>query len=494
VKHAEYRKESVMAARLFRTVLVFLFGVTLLFPVRTAWATAPPLNDDFDSATIISSLPFTDTLDTSGATSAPDDPTSCGNNASVWYAFTPTQNEVVRTTTSASGYLAFLSVYTGTRGALTAIACGFTAPLVFSAQAGTTYFLMVSACCGTGGGGGGNLVLSASVVPPPSNDDFANAGRITTLPFSDTADTTAATLEPGEPAPTCGGDQLAGSVWYVFTPAVSEEVSATDQFGNSLVAAYTGTSVANLSMLGCRAFGTPLTLQVSAGTTYYFQTGGLFGQRGLLTFDLVVTPPPSAGFFFSPPDPSIFDDVQFFDSSFDPVQIGIQSEAWDFGDGTTATGTPCCAITHRYAADADYMARLTVTTFDGRTASTSQTVHVKTHDVAITKLTVPQAAKAGQTRALTVGISDFRYPETVQVQLLKSGTGSSGFQVVGTLTQSVSVLPGNRTTPFDFTYTFTGDDAVAGKVSFEAVATIVNARDAQPADNTALALPTTVTG
>jgi hypothetical protein len=35
---------------------------------------------------------------------------------------------------------------------------------------------------------------------------------------------------------------------------------------------------------------------------------------------------------------------------------------------------------------------------------------------------------------------------------------------------------------------------VAGKVSFEAVATIVNARDAQPADNTALALPTTVTG
>ena len=40
---------------------------------------------------------------------------------------------------------------------------------------------------------------------------------------------------------------------------------------------------------------------------------------------------------------------------------------------------------------------------------------------------------------------------------------------------------------------FTGDDAAVGKVTFEATATIVNARDAQSADNTAIALPTRVT-
>jgi hypothetical protein len=43
-------------------------------------------------------------------------------------------------------------------------------------------------------------------------------------------------------------------------------------------------------------------------------------------------------------------------------------------------------------------------------------------------------------------------------------------------------------------YTFTSDDAALGKVTFEAVATIVNARDALPADNTATALPTKVNG
>lgn len=479
-----------MAARLFRTLFAFLFGVTMLLPVPLAWATGPSQNDDFDNATVIGSLPFTDRLDTTGATSASDDPTSCGNNGSVWYAFTPTQDEVVTTSTSGSSYFAIMSVYTGTRGALTLVNCGFSSLLSFNVQAGTTYFLMISACCGTGGSGGGSLVLSADVVPPPSNDDFANAGRITALPFSDTTDTTAATLEPGEPAPACGGGQLAGSVWYVFTPAVSETVSATGGFGSSLVAAYTGTSIGSLSPLGCRAFGTPLTLGLTAGTTYYFQSGGLFGQRGPLTFGLVVTPPPTVQFFFNPSDPSIFDSVQFLDESFDPGQVGIQSETWDFGDGTTATG---CCPSHRYAADGNYTSRLTVSTFDGRTGSASQTVHVATHDVAITKLTVPQAAKVGQTRAISVGLSDFRYPETVQVQLLKSGTGG-GFQLVGTLTQSVSVLSGNRTTPFDFTYTFTADDAAVGRVSFEAVATIVNARDAQPADNTALALPTSVTG
>jgi hypothetical protein len=52
----------------------------------------------------------------------------------------------------------------------------------------------------------------------------------------------------------------------------------------------------------------------------------------------------------------------------------------------------------------------------------------------------------------------------------------------------------SRTTSFDFSYTFTADDAVAGKVTFKVVATIVGARDAAPADNEAIALPTKVNG
>lgn len=328
---------------------------------------------------------------------------------------------------------------------------------------------------------------------PPVNDNFSNATPIGALPFSDTVDTTDATLETGEPAPPCAFTPLTGSVWYAFTPAVDGTVTASAQlqFGSTAIAAYTGTQLGGLTQVGCQVFGS-LTLRVTAGTTYYFQTGGMFGQSGSLTFGLIVTPPPTAGFFSFPFQPSIFDTVQFFDDSFDPFGIGIASEAWDLGDGTTATG---CCPSHRYATDADYRVTVTVTTFDGRVASVSRVVTVKTHDVAIAKFTVPQAASAGQTRGITVGIVDNRYPETVQVELLKGVPGAGqfdNFQVVGTLTQSVSVLGGNRTTPFGFDYTFTSDDAAVGSVTFEAVATIIGAPDAIPADNTATALPTKV--
>jgi hypothetical protein len=63
---------------------------------------------------------------------------------------------------------------------------------------------------------------------------------------------------------------------------------------------------------------------------------------------------------------------------------------------------------------------------------------------------------------------------------------------VGTLTQFVPLRPANRTTNFNFSYTFTGDDARIGKVTFKAVAYIEGARDALPADNEAVAKPTKV--
>jgi PKD repeat protein len=227
---------------------------------------------------------------------------------------------------------------------------------------------------------------------------------------------------------------------------------------------------------------------VDAGVTYHFQLVPLnpLGD-GYLRFLVDVAPQPVANFGFQPTDPSIFDTVQFFDFSFDPGGVGFQSATWSFGDG--ATGTGCCP-THRYTADGDYTAQLTITTFDGRSAWATQAVHVRTHDVAITKLSAPQAASSGQTRQITVGVNTRRYPETVQVQLFKSVP--NGLQLVGTLTQSVPVRPSNRTTDFGFSYTFSSDDAIVGKVTFKAVATVVGARDALPTDNEAIASPTKV--
>jgi hypothetical protein len=259
------------------------------------------------------------------------------------------------------------------------------------------------------------------------------------------------------------------------------------------VAAYTGDSVASLTpVLSGGCCGTS-TFKVVAGTTYYVQVGrgGGFGGPSPMSFRLDVAPPPVASLGWSPFDPSSFDSINFYSyGSYDPVNVGIQTVAWSFGDGSADTGV---AAFHRYAADGDYTVKVTVTTFDGRVGSATQVVHVKTHDVAITKFTAPNAASAGQTRQLSVSVNNSRYPETVQVQLFKSAPGSyGGFLLVGTLTQSVPVTPRNQSVPFAFSYTFTSDDAAVGKVSFQAVATMVNARDAQSADNTAITLPTKV--
>jgi hypothetical protein len=327
----------------------------------------------------------------------------------------------------------------------------------------------------------------------PANDNFSGAAAIGALPFSDVTNLASASIEPGEPVPSCAiyYGPVSNTTWYAFTSAQSQTVTARIGYAqiSAAVAAYTGGGVSSLTSTGCGVFGNTVTFRANAGTTYYFQVGGLFGQSGQVEFRLELTPPPTASFFEYPYDPSIFDDVQFYDNSYDPGGLGIQSRQWNFGDGASVT-TSSYSASHRYGGDGSYTVQLTVTTPDGRTGSTSQTIVVRTHDVAITKFTVPSAASSGQTRQISVGVNSKRNPETVEVQLFKSVPG--GYQLVGSLTQAVPVRPSNRTTDFNFSYTFTSVDAQIGKVTFRAVANVSGARDALPADNEAVAAPTKV--
>lgn len=188
------------------------------------------------------------------------------------------------------------------------------------------------------------------------------------------------------------------------------------------------------------------------------------------------------GFYYNPRDPSIFDDVQFYDQSYDPAGLGISSRSWSFGDGASATG---CCPKHRYAADGTYTLTLTVTTPDGRSATRSRDLLVRTHDVSVAAVLAPQTGVVGQSGTITVAVRNSRYPETVQVQLLKSVVGG-GWQPVGVLMQHVPVRGETSTTVFDFDYPFAREDAQLGKVSFRAVATIRGARDAISSDNTSI--------
>ena len=481
------------AVNRYKRFFLTLFALALLALALPAGSLAAATNDNFADATVIGTLPFTDAVDNTTATTESGEPQFCYfSPKTVWYSFTAGANAPVKADMAGSSFGdTILRVYQQTGsgfGGLVIIGCGsYADSFSFNAQAGTTYYIQAGSIYSDGG----DLQVNLNEIPPPANDDFVNATLITALPFSETTDTSAASTETGEPAPSCASTSTA-TIWYAFTPETSGSVSAyiiANRF-SAVVAVYTGNPPTGLTEIGCRSYSGLLTFHADSGTTYYVQVGGAYsGQGGPVYFQLDVAPPPVARFFSYPNDPSIFDTVQFYDASYDPGNVGFQSYLWSFGDGATATG---CCPTHRYTADRDYTVEITVTTFDGRTASNSQIVHVKTHDVAITRFFVPNSAASGQTRDITVGVSSKLYPENVQVQLFKSAPGSGGYQLVGTLTQFVPVRQGNRTTDFSFSYTFTSDDASIGKVTFMAVAAIVAARDALPADNEAIAPPTNV--
>lgn len=479
------------------TALTLLALLALNLPVVYA---NPPGNDDFNSATLIPSpASFSDALNTTEATASFDDP-SCATfspAATVWYALTPASGETwqISANTFGSDYATTFSVWTGSPGGFTSVACA-SSQVNFNAIGGITYYFMVGAQSGPypGPGTGGNLMfqVTGTQLTSPANDNFANATALGALPFDGDIDLTAATLEAGEPAPACDGwANPDKTIWYVLTPNTSGSFTAyASAWFPTVLTVYTGNTVAGLSQVACRTYSSNLTFQATAGTTYYLQAGSLSGYAGSLHVHVEVSPPPVAAFVVSPSDPSAFDTPQFLGYySYDPAGTSIQTYAWNFGDGATLTSGDCCP-THRYPTDGNYTVQLTVTTPDGRTASTSQSVSVRTHDVAITKFSVPTSARAGQTRQIVVGLRNSRYPETVRVDLYKSTP--SGFQWIGFSEQTVPVRSGNRTTDFSFNYTFTNDDATIGKVNFKAVATIVSARDALPTDNESVSRPTKV--
>jgi len=147
--------------RLLGLALIFLVPMWLMVPVANA---QPPANDDFDNATTITVLPFTDTSNAREATPAEDDPTDCyGTSASVWYELTSITDIQIQVDASSSNYDTVVAVYTGTRGNLNLVACWDNPCFTLDVRAGETYYFMVTSWYGMGG----DLVFSVDVAPPP---------------------------------------------------------------------------------------------------------------------------------------------------------------------------------------------------------------------------------------------------------------------------------------------------------------------------------------
>jgi hypothetical protein len=474
----------------FQVGSIYGSGGTVQLNVETP---PPPANDNFSDAAVISGTDFYQSVDASAATTEPGEPGSgCYSNPqqTIWYAYTPPENGVVTTHmwaqyTNDTTLNVLRADNSGIDG-LTSVGCTmYDWSTQVPVKAGITYYFQA----GTTRLTPNILQFYMTFTPAPANDNFADALVITGLPYDGSTDMTAASREDSEPTPSCGA--TGKTVWYAYKPAASGSLSQrTDTWPYTVVGVYTGSSVNALQEVVCLSrysYDTNfLTFHADANTTYYFQLGT--NESNSVPFYLQVAEPPYPNFGVYPPDPNVFDTVHFENWSWDPANAGISSILWDFGDGTTAIEP--WSPDHHYAKDGDYTVKLTVTTTDGRTASMTQTAQVKTHDVAITKFTAPQSASVGQTRQLVVGINSKIYAENVRVEFFKSVPG--GYTSLGYQDQSVPVRSANRTTNFQWSYTFTKDDATIGKVTFKAVATILNARDALPADNESIASPTKV--
>lgn len=151
-----------------RSVAVLVTAGALLSAPLPASA-ATPANDTPQTATVVTSLPFTDSISTVDATTDATDTainTNCGapaTEASVWYVYTPSADGSVVADVSGSDFSAGLIAATGSPGNLSLLGCG-PGSIVVPATAGDPIYLM--AFDDTPGGTNGGQ-LNISITPPP---------------------------------------------------------------------------------------------------------------------------------------------------------------------------------------------------------------------------------------------------------------------------------------------------------------------------------------
>jgi hypothetical protein len=490
-------EDTMVLSRALARFLITTFAVVTAVVVVPGVAHAkPPSNDDFDNATAISALPFAVQQDTTEASQAPDDPYGCEGQrpeGNVWFSYTATENGLIRASTAGSNYPTLVGTFTGLRRELYLVEngcdAGWTdATVTVRVTAGTTYYFMVGAYYDSSGG---QLSFTVDKIASAVNDNFASAERVTTLPFTREPDLTTASFETDEPTTTCLSDEFAPSVWYAYTtpgPAMSVTARLESNYAISAVTVYTGNSLPELRETTCKRndYYDRAVFRANPGTVYYIRVAGQHRDAVRLTLDEAHVLQP--GVSTSVSEPTVYDTVRFEATSQHDIDKPMTVE-WDFGDRVTTPPTTE-PVQHRYTADGVYKVTLRATSPDGRTGTTTRDIIVKTHDVSIERFDVPEKAREGDSKSIKVHIANTWYGERVTVKLYKNS--GSEWASVGELTLEVPAHR-DRTVQFPFSYTFTPQDAVVGKVTFRAVAELpYPVRDALRLDNEAISFATKV--
>jgi hypothetical protein len=153
-----------------RRIAVSILTLGFLLSGPAAVLAAAPCNNIWAGRTVIGSLPFSDTVDTTEANVGAQDPlinADCGapaTDASVWYELTATSDANLTVNVSKSDYSAGVIVATGSPSNWSIVTCG-PGLVIFPATTGETYTILAFDDQSDGIGNGGTLQFS--VTPPP---------------------------------------------------------------------------------------------------------------------------------------------------------------------------------------------------------------------------------------------------------------------------------------------------------------------------------------
>ncbi len=172
---------------------------------------AVTLGTPISGSTILGTNDYTEACDSGGASSR-----------DVWYSFTPSGAGIVtlNTCTLTPGDTV-MSLYTGSCGTLTLVACnddcggapcGGTASCLTQSVTAQPYLLRIS---DKGGGFGVNFTLASAFAAAPANDDCTSPATVPAAGGSVAGNTLAATLDGPSTACTVSVDK---DVWYTWSP------------------------------------------------------------------------------------------------------------------------------------------------------------------------------------------------------------------------------------------------------------------------------------
>lgn len=251
---------------------------------------APPANDNFAAAQLLSGNSGSSSGTNIAATSQPGEDSTGG--ASVWYKWTASADGRVTFRSPVNNFPLTWHVYTGTSLAnLTAIRLPHTVAdgTRFDTVAGQLYYLKVDSYSG----GMGNFTIDWLFDAAPANDDFVNSQLLQPNTGSLSGTNVGATRENDEPSQSPGA-----TVWYHWTAPsdgrFSVDVDATFSWA---LHAYTGSGYHNLEAVATRgslySTSNGIRFPVQAGVTYRISVGGHYYEEGAINLSWGFTPAPA---------------------------------------------------------------------------------------------------------------------------------------------------------------------------------------------------------